>query len=496
MKRLGAILLCFGVIFLYLLPAGASGSPQPVNFTVVFKGENLPPNAHGLIRDMGGEVIYSIPKIGVVQVQAPAGFAMAAAGNDLIQAATPSLIEKLPGAYSQRLGTSSVNLDEAFLYNMYQWDIKRVTNSGASFNLGAGSHDVVVGVIDTGVDLNHPDLRANLLEGSKNLVPAGGLYGNDLTELGDETDVQDRIGHGSHVAGNIAGRGAILGVAPDAGFRAYRVIGATGDAYIAWIVKAVVAAADDGVDVINMSLSGIFFRGQVWYTDPGTGEKIRLGNDTADYIALLRAVDYANKKGVLVVAAAGNDALNAGHKKEITGYLNELYGGYGFSFTGSGTVVPASLPNVVAVSATGPDDRLALYSNYGSGLANVAAPGGDCRIYLNTPEADRTVDNVFAREFCLSSIPIIELLYNDDKTVITGYNYIGPGYGFNIGTSMATPKASAVAALVISKYGKMSPARTREILQKTAEDIGKTGHDSSFGHGLVNAYNALSGIKK
>ncbi|KJS03321.1 MAG: hypothetical protein VR68_01570 [Peptococcaceae bacterium BRH_c4a] len=489
MRKAMIIIISLCVILTAVVTANASGETK-LNFTVVFKSERLPDNVHDLISGLGGKILTTIPEIGVVQVEAAPAFARTALKSREIQSATPSLVEVLPKDH-RKIDTSSLNIGDAALYNMYQWDIKRVTQNGSAFGLGTGSHDVVVGVIDTGVDLNHPDLQANLVGGSKNFVPAGGFYGNDLSETGNIADVQDRFGHGSHVTGNIAGKGSILGVAPDVGYRSYRVMGGTGGSYSTWIAQAMVAAANDGTDIISISFTGINIKGQVWYTDPGTGEKIRLGNDIADYLVYMRAANYADRKGSLIVAAAGNDALNSSNKKDVTDYANGIYGQYGYTFVGASLPAPASLPNVVTVSATGPDDQLALYSNYGPGFIDVAAPGGDYRLYLNTPEDERTAENVFAKEFCLSSVPFIEPVYSPDQTVITGYNYRSPGYAFNIGTSMATPKASAVAALIISRHGKLPPSRIKEMLQKTAEDIGKTGYDSSFGHGMVSSSNAL-----
>lgn len=492
MKRLGSLALVLCFLFAAVFPISAIGAAEKVQFTVVFKGEKLPDNAAETVRDMGGKIVYSIPEIGVAQVEAPASFAKAALGNASIQAATPSLIEDLPNLESASLDTSSVTTENASLYNRYQWDIKRVTHQGESFKLNTGDHHVVVGIIDTGVDSQHPDLVKNLMPGSKNFVPVGGVYGNDLTETGNPNDFEDRNGHGSHVAGSIAGNGAILGVAPDVGYRSYRVFGGVGGAYSSWIIKAIVAAANDGVDVISMSLGGIYVKGQVWYTDPSTGEKIRLGSDVADYVAYQRAANYANSKGALIVAAAGNSALNGTNKKEVTDYANALYGKFGYTFVGASFYTPASIPNVVTVSATGPDDQLSLYSNYGPGFVDLAAPGGDYRIYLNTPKADRRVDNVFGKEFCLSSVPLVKPIKNAEGT-ITGYNYGGHGYSFYIGTSMATPKVSAVASLIVAKYGKMEPAKLKVLLQQSAEDIGAKGYDSSFGHGMVDAYKALGG---
>lgn len=483
MKKISIIvILSLCLILALILPANAADSPKDVKFTVVFNNEELPKDVVSLIEEMGGKIVYSIPKIGVVQVQAPASFGIAALENASIQAATPSLPARIPTVNLQQVDTSSI-MDSAELYNLYQWDIKRVTNDGASFELGTGSHDVVVGIIDSGVDTDHPDLEGNLL-GGKNFVPAGGFSGRDLTETDDPDDIQDRYGHGTHVAGAIAGKGAILGVAPDVGFKAYRVFDALGGGDTAWVINALVAAADDQVDVISLSLEGIFTKGQVWFTDPATGEKIKLGNDVAEYLAFQRAAKYAHKKGSLIVAAAGNSALNGSNKKSIIDYANSLYGGFGYTFKGAGFIAPASFPNVIAVSATGPDDQLALYSNYGSGFIDVAAPGGDIRYF--TEET-----GLAAGESCISSVPIIELLQNEEGNV--SYVDHGPSYAFSVGTSMAAPKVSAVAALIISKYGKMKPSQLKKLIIQSTDDLGQTGYDAYYGHGLVNAYKALGG---
>src|SRR5690606_24472833 len=143
-----------------------------------------------------------------------------------------------------------------------------------------------------------------------------GFSGTDPTETGDATDYEDRNGHGSHVAGTIAGNGRILGVAPNVGYKAYRVFGAEGGSPTAAIAAAMIDAVDDGVDVISMSLGGFAMMGQYTWTDPVTGETFKLGNDVADRAIYKRAVKYANDHGVTVVVAAGNDELNATKKKE------------------------------------------------------------------------------------------------------------------------------------------------------------------------------------
>lgn len=497
MKKVLTVLLSVMLILGFVLPVQAADgqtNEETIPFTVVFKNSTLPGNMDKVIEDLGGELVYEIPEIGVVQVEAPASFAKHAMKHSSIQVASPSLVEKIPEVDSIPLETEGVNLEDAVLYEAYQWDIKRVTEDGNSFDLNTGHHDVVVGIIDTGIDLNHPDVQQNLLPGSKNFVPAGGIDGVDQSETGDITDVQDRNGHGTHVAGNIAGNGAILGVAPDTGFRAYRVFGAEGGAYSAWIMKAIVEAANDGVDVINMSLGGIYIKGQIWYTDPATGERMKMGNDVAEYVAYMRAAKYAEKKGALIVTSAGNDGLNASNKKEVLEFANEQYGPLGYEFVGAGFYTPASLPNVVTVSATGPNDELSVYSNYGPGFIDVAAPGGDLKLYneyMENGNFDEYLNNrLFEQEFNLSSVPTVEYSYNEDGQIVD-YTYTGPGYSWYVGTSMAAPKVSAVAALLFAEHEGATPKKVKNLLQQSAEDIGKKGKDKYFGHGLSSAYRAL-----
>lgn len=117
-----------------------------------------------------------------------------------------------------------------------------------------------------------------------------------------------------------------------------------------------------------------------------TGEKINLGNDVADFLAYKRAVEYVTKKGSLVVVAAGNESLNGTNKKEVMNYLNQEYAGDGLYFVGAGFEVPGSTAGVVTVSATGPKDVLANYSNYGPGFIDIAAVGGDARMYYQAQE--------------------------------------------------------------------------------------------------------------
>ncbi|KGX91210.1 S8 family peptidase [Pontibacillus marinus] len=516
MKKFLAILMSLVVILGITSPTMGNAEEETTKFTVVFKDSSIPGNAKKTIKDLGGTIIYEVPEIGLVQVEAPVGFASNAINNSSIVAANPSLQYELPDGKSIEMEmaeeqdetnnngngkgkgktttSSETLLEDASLFDLYQWDIQRLTNDGATFAEHSGSHDVVVGIIDSGIDLNHPDVQKNLLPGSKNFVPAGGIYGVDTSETGDINDVQDRNGHGTHVAGSIAGNGAMLGVAPDVGFQSYRVFGAEGGAYSAWIMSAIVAAANDGVDVINMSLGGIYSKGQVYYNNPVTGEKERLGSDIAEYVAYMRAAKYAESKGTLIVSSAGNDAIDAKSPKTVTELANDNYGELGYEFQGASVYAPADIPNVVTVSATGPQDELAVYSTYGNGYVDVAAPGGNYDLMLQYEaegKSDEYMNNMlYATEFAFSSVPVLNYITNEDGLVVD-YEYTRPSYSWYVGTSMASPKVAAIAALLYDEHEGASPSDIKVMLKQTAEDIGVEGHDEKFGHGLTTVYSAF-----
>jgi len=489
-------ILSFSLAFVMLMTLITLGNGQTTKvsaegktyyYSVAFNNNNIPSDFQKYVKENGGEVVYSIPEVGFVQIKGNSSIFNKVKGLSSVEMINPSIEWKLPE--TQRYDAEEIsekNIDKSALAsgaidtkNVYfwnkQWDMQRLTNNGESYKLGTGSHNVIVGIIDTGIDRNHPALINNIMPGSKNFVPAGGYKGTEAKENGDINAFDDQEGHGSHVAGSIAGNGAILGVAPNTGIRSYRVFG-TKSAESAWIIKAMVAAADDGVDVMSMSLGGFDVLGQIYTIDPETGEKVKAGRDLADYIAYKRAVKYVQDKGVLIVVAAGNDGIDCGNRKEVTNFLNQEYNKEGIYIIGASVNVPAVYPNVVTVSATGPKDIFALYSNYGAGFIDISAPGGDTRLYEEYYEKGLVLYylffKLFEKEWCLST------------------NAKGQYY-WSVGTSMATPKVSAVAALIIDKYGKMAPNKVADILYKKGVDAAKGTDRANVGYGYLNAYNAL-----
>lgn len=472
-----AVALFVGII------SGPASAKERTTFTIALKGEAISVNAVKAIEKAGGKVTHAIDKIGVVQVSAPntAAFLKAMISSGEVESIGPSLPVQLDDRTAEEpaasAGSSPANPADP---STYTWGVDRVTAGGAAWQISQGSKRVVVGIIDTGIDLNHPDLVGNIVPGSRTFVPG-------------TADAMDENSHGTHVAGTIAANGRIRGVAPGVGIRAYRVFGATGGAEQIWITDAIMAAANDGVDVINLSLGGYRVLGQWFYTDPVTGETIKLGDDHADVVAYKRAVKYATQKNVTIVAAAGNDGQDISKGKELTdwyqAYLHSL--GYTeYTIKGKTVAVPAGLPGVITVSAMaggfGSADRLAFYSNYGKGVIEVAGPGGDVG-----PNYPASVEADFWKYYVLSTTPT-NMNCNLPKRLFGSC-----AYGFKVGTSMAAPHVAGAAALIIdeeyARTGKKpKPSDVAARLTKSAQDIGAKGPDELFGRGLVNAYSALT----
>ncbi|NGM82128.1 S8 family serine peptidase [Paenibacillus sp. 7124] len=463
----------------YAKPASQSQVSQKQKYVIAFQS-SLPANYETLITKAGGKVLRALPELGGLEAESErADFLSNLSGVSGILAANPELEYKLDEDTVAADGQPVTDIpQDADTYWPYQWDIQRITNNGASYKLETGGtvnsdgtvkHKAIVGVIDTGIDANHPDLKANFL-GGVNFVPAG----VDASETGDPSDIRDREGHGTHVAGSIAADGKVKGVGPGLGIRSYRVFAAEGGAPTSWIAAAVVQAAKDKVDVINMSIGG--YDGIARYTYDGVKY-----NDVADFLLWKRALQYAVGRNVTVVAAAGNESLNLNDSNAVVDYMNQTYGYLGLTFKSAVKEVPGTLPGVINVSSSNKwsSDKIAFYSNYGSTI-DVAAPGGD-----NGPvyDASRNLDE---RDFHY-------------RTLSTWPTYLEPyftsnlrGYALLHGTSMAAPKVAGIAGVIKAAHPEYTPAQVQALIKQTASDLGKPGQDPLFGSGEANIFNALS----
>lgn len=333
-----------------------------------------------------------------------------------------------------------------------QWGLHNTGQTGGTpdadidapeaWNIYTGGQNVTLAIIDTGIDLDHEDLQANLWTNSAE-IPGNGLdddgngyvddvYGYDF--YNSDSDPTDDHGHGSHVAGIAGAVGnngtGIAGVSWSTRLMALKILSSSGTGTLAGLVEAIYYAVDNGAQVINISAGGTC---------------------SATWNSLVQpALDEAAARDVLVVAASGN--------------------------SNSAVFCPAAMNHVLAVGATNHYDtrwswNSAQGSNFGPEL-DISAPG--------------------------------EYIYS---TLNTG------GYSYKTGTSMASPHAAGLAALLKSFDDTLFAADLTSLLQTTADDLtpppsggsdncanaypgysGSTGWDPCFGYGRINAARALNAL--
>ena len=453
--------------------------------------------------------------IGMVSIEAASGAVVAAAkGMSTVQGvATDRAIGHAPKAgVDQKVlkenvldatGTSSGPSDNKGKSGAKQgadpmdaqlWDMAMMQVPEAH-QVTLGNKKVRVGVIDTGVDGQHPDIAPNFDAGlSRNFVTDMPDIDGDceVASCVDPVDVDDD-GHGTHVAGTIAaalnGQG-ISGVAPNVGLVNIRAGQDSGYFFVGPTVNALTYAGDAGIDVVNMS----------FYVDPwlyncqgGAPEDTpeQAAEQNTIIAAVNRALEYAHSKNVTMVAALGNDNDNIDAPRADVSSPDYGTDPHRRTIDPSKCFdLPTQGAHVIGVSSVGPSKRKADYSNWAgnltSGSLEVAAPGGWFRDGFGTPTY-RTNGNLI-----LSAAPLHVLqeagqvdeageitasgaaagVQKDCSGDTCGY------YQWLQGTSMASPHAAGVAALIVSRFGKnmphqgfgMAPDAVRDRLMATAVD--------------------------
>lgn len=317
-----------------------------------------------------------------------------------------------------------------------QWALSRM-QAASAWGVTTGS-GVTIAIIDTGIDLTHEDLAANVVAG-------GSMIGCGRRARNCNINGQDDNGHGSHVAG-IAGAVSnngkgVVGVAPGAKLMPVKVLSGNGSGTADDLAEGIRFAVDKGAKVLNLSLG--------WISGQGTVIKI-LGVLAPVY----SAIDYAWSKGAVIVVAAGNDTVPL-------------------------CAEPAAHPRVVCVGATDNNDLIASYSN--SGDIDVTAPGGFGSFFCEDWDRD-ILSTIWAGSDFDCQGPATN---NPSHIFLTGYETLA-------GTSMATPHVSGVAALIFAKNPGWTNQQVIDKIKASADDLGVPGYDPVYGWGRVNAYRAVT----
>ncbi|MFE9839732.1 S8 family serine peptidase [Streptomyces sp. NPDC005551] len=421
------------------------------------------PSAHvkKAIAEAGGTIVTSYDRIGVIVVHSSnADFAATVRTVRGVQSAGATRTAPLPAQSTTDVGTPKVltakdvaDVEAAAGQDPLeplQWDLPAI-KADKAHEKTLGSRKVTVAVIDTGVDDTHPDIAPNFdRDASVNCVT-----GKPDTTDGAWRPSAEESPHGTHVAGEIAGAKngvGITGVAPGVKVSGIKVSTTAGFFYTEAVVCGFVWAAEHGVDVTNNS----------YYTDPWYFNCKDDPDQRALVDAITRASRYAEHKGAVNVAAAGNENYDLA-ADEITdpSSPNDTTPGDRVIDPSECYDIPTQLPGVVTVASTGAKGIKSSFSNHGLGVIDIAAPGGDSTRY-QTPAPPATSGLI------LGPLP-------------------GGGWGYMAGTSMASPHVAGVAALIKSTHPHASPALVKALLYAEADATPCTDPYDIDGDGKIDA---------
>jgi hypothetical protein len=476
-------------------PATASGEVK--SYTVVLAGTATEDGfalagtreaALTLLASAGGTVTIDLSRqIGVLAVQSPnALFVDLLRASPLVEEVAEEFVWKQYPTYQEAIDSGALTVvgpegvcpdpsdpscppggpeQSADPLEALQWNMELI-RADMAHAIQAGSPVVEVGILDTGIDSLHGDF---IDEGTSNV---NCTKGRDFVLITTPTPCTDGNFHGTHVAGIVAARAnehGVVGVAPNVELIPVKVCDSTGFCYSNSTVAGITYAGDAKFEVINMSffvddepvLGSTEFK---CMSDP-TQRAFRKANE--------RAINYARNQGVVPVAALGNSDANLADPPDP--YENEC------------EVVPAETEGVIGTMSLGPTSEKAYYSSYGVGATDVAAPGGNSR-------------NDHGETFGPCATQVI-------STIPANL------WGCFQGTSMASPHAAGVAALIVSQFGRigndagepdvvMRPQEVENYLQSTTIDLytgppysakeSLKGYDGCFGNGRIDAVKAVT----
>lgn len=295
---------------------------------------------------------------------------------------------------------------------------------------GAGA---VIGIVDTGIDLNHPEFAGRVLTGGC-IVSSLNACTNPWDQIGGDTATfpGPNATHGTHVAGIAAG--ANVGLASEADILPVKVCSSTSSG-CAGVTEGIVYASEHGADVINVSIGG----------------PILSASDVAGF-------QTAISNGSLLVVAAGN----AGNRYPTGGFLA------GAALKDG---VRGSMIVVGATSSGGTYGTLASFSQ---------TPGNRCEIHGG-------------QRYCMKDYFVVAPGVNIWSSVGDGTG-TAANYGYLSGTSMATPYVTGVAAIIKGRWPDLTSSQIADVIFQTADDLGQAGSDRVFGRGAVDVAKAMSPV--
>ncbi|MHC9509623.1 S8 family peptidase [Kangiella sp. M94] len=429
------------------------------SYIVLTKGNKIDTSLIQEIEAQGATVTAQLPQVGMLMIDSDNGdIRERLSSNAKIQTTFSDLNLQYVTPSEQTLpeisfGELSINPpasgNDDFYFDL-QWGHDAV-NAPEAWQAGVKGQGVRVAVLDSGIMSTHPDLAPNLNTALSTSFINGEAYNSPAGS------------HGTHVAGTIAAADnafGTIGVAPEAEIVTVKVLsGVSGSGPFSSIFQGMVYAADIDADVINMSLGADIPRN---CTFDGVHQPAK---DCADlFTALNRVTHYVNKKGSVIIAAAGNDGRDLNHDATLKAF-------------------PAEGNHVISVSSLGPVgwgldtsanlDVMASYSNYGKNGIDIAGPGGNYDLFFTYGNAP-----------CNGPVLPGFTCYVYDMVLSTTPG----GWGWNAGTSMASPHVAGIAALIISENGgSMSPVEVERELIKRSEDINQPGKDDETGHGRASS---------
>jgi subtilisin family serine protease len=546
-------------------PASGAASGQQSSYVVLAEAGASASTIASELTAQGARVTSVNAAIGLITVtSADSDFSKSAKDLDGVQGvasnisigaapqapAAPDAVEeehKLAGARAGQAVTGAAAADGADPLDTYLWGMDMI-KAPEAHQTQKGDPGVTVGILDTGVQGDHPDLAANFdAARSRNFTTdIVGIDGAcEYAGCKDPADVDDN-GHGTHVAGTI---GAALdgfglsGVAPDVTLVNIRGGQDSGYFFLGPVTNALTYAGDTGIDVVNMS-----FYVDPWLYNCTGGAPEDSAPAAADQEVIIegmnRALRYAHAHGVTLVGALGNNHEDLSNPR--TDYSSPDYDNPALSWDDSAYArtisdktcvdLPVEGPHVIGVSALGPSERKSDFSNYAtklhSGEIEVSAPGGWFRDGIGTAtyrtngnlilstaplhvlQAEGAVNKAgkITREGAAAGV--MKQCKESGGTTVCGY------YQWLQGTSMAAPHATGVAALAVSAHGvadtangglTLDPDQVRALLMGTATDhacpaggvqsytdvgrsaeftatcVGSADFNAFYGAGIVNA---------